>query len=283
MSLPQQLTRSDILPVLHRVLPFSFGREDTNVRALIRLGWYHLNRALLFDPRVLQRASSSASTNVSGSQSFESIEDMGLNVSNGVAGTIVLDYAQQLERNTALQQARDQRRQQAAEANGTLDAIKGRITGGRLFSHGTVALDSEVLALVERSAQGKADKLYATLKKKAVAFDALCDDYEMLLHTGKDESAYNCKDLKAYIGVRRLKEDKAIPNKKEALIAMKSRLANREQLDLKEHLSSHTKCDEDQIDDFLEQYYAELEAEIGEDGDDEEEVESDEIGQRAEV
>mmetsp|Transcript_13286 Transcript_13286/g.19913 ORF Transcript_13286/g.19913 Transcript_13286/m.19913 type:complete len:209 (+) Transcript_13286:318-944(+) len=208
---------------------------------------------------------------------------MGLNVSNGVAGTIVLDYAQQLERNTALQQARDQRRQQAAEANGTLDAIKGRITGGRLFSHGTVALDSEVLALVERSAQGKADKLYATLKKKAVAFDALCDDYEMLLHTGKDESAYNCKDLKAYIGVRRLKEDKAIPNKKEALIAMKSRLANREQLDLKEHLSSHTKCDEDQIDDFLEQYYAELEAEIGEDGDDEEEVESDEIGQRAEV
>lgn len=78
-------------------------------------------------------------------------------------------HNQQLERNTALQKARDERRREAAEANGTLEAIRGRITDGRLFSHGTVALDSEVLALVERSAQGKADKLYQSLKKKAVA------------------------------------------------------------------------------------------------------------------
>lgn len=128
-----------------------------------------MNRALINDPQVLQRATSSASANASESQSFANIEALRLNVSHGVVGTTFLDYNQQLERNTALQKARDERRREAAEANGTLEAIRGRSTNGRLFSHGTVALDSEVLALVERSAQGKADKLYQSLKKKAVA------------------------------------------------------------------------------------------------------------------
>ena len=160
-----------------------------------------------------------------------------------------------------------------------MEAIRGRITGGRLFSHGTVALDSEVLALVERSAQGKADKLYQSLKKKAVAFDEVSDAYEKLLTSGKDESTYGCKELKAYIAVRRLKEDKAIPTLKKDLLTMKSRLANRDVLGLKEHLTSHTKCSEEQIDDFLERYYSEAEAEIGE----EEDEESDDIGQREEV
>lgn len=91
MSLPQHLTRSDVLPVLHRVFPNSFGREDMNIRAMVRLGWYHMNRALINDPQVLQRATSSASANASESQSFANTEALRLNVSHGVVGTTFLD------------------------------------------------------------------------------------------------------------------------------------------------------------------------------------------------
>ena len=89
-----------------------------------------------------------------------------------------------------LKQARAERRRESEQAAGSLEHIKGRLTAGRLFSSGTVALDSEVLALVERSAQMKVDKLYERLWKKAVAFDAVNDEYRQLLRlrSGKAEN-----------------------------------------------------------------------------------------------
>jgi hypothetical protein len=48
---------------------------------------------------------------------------------------------------------------------------------------------------------------------------------------------------------------------KESLLRMKSRRANRDQLDLKEHLSSHTKYTGEQLDDSLTRYNADSDAE----------------------
>lgn len=66
--------------------------------------------------------------------------------------------------------------------------------------------------MVERFAQAKVDKLYERLRKKAVAFDAASDEYRNLLRSGKDESAYNCDNLKVFIKVRWLKDHKSVPN-----------------------------------------------------------------------
>lgn len=292
LEISQYLARSDILPILHRVLPTSFGDIASNVRALIRLGWFDMNRALMHDPRVMQRLISSSSASESGNESFESIEDMGLNVLSGVAGEAVLDYCQQFERNKALQKAREDRRRAAAEANGNLDHIRGKISGGEMYKSGTAACDGNLLARIGQKAQEKADKLYAITKKKAVKYDAMTECYEKLLTSGKREAKYSCKDMKAYITVRRIKEDGSIPSKKDELKGMMSRLANRQQLSLEEHLLSHTNLDEDQVADFLRRYDEDddVEEESGDGGDDadneEEEAQEEcdaDIGQREEI
>jgi hypothetical protein len=290
LQISQYLARSDILPILHRVLPTSFGETASNIRALIRLGWFHMNLALMHDPRVMQRRISSSTASESGNESFESIEDMGLNVSSGVAGEAVLDYCQQLQRNEAVQIARENRLQEAAEANGSLDHIRGRISGGGMYKSGTAACDKNLLARITQKAQENADKSYQITKKKAVKFDDYTEYYEKLLTSGKSLASYSCKDMKAYIAVRRIKEDGSIPSKKDALKAMMSRLANREQLSLEEHLLSHTNLDEDQVADFLRRYDEDddVEEESGDGGDDADEEEGQEvcdadIGQREEV
>lgn len=73
---------------------------------------------------------------------------------------------------------------------------------------------------------------------------------------------------------------KSVPTKKDDdLIQMKHRLATCEPVDLKGHLKPHIKCTEEQIDDFLTRYNADIDDESGDD----DEEECDEIGQREEV
>ena len=280
LKLTEALTRSDVIPILNRALPKSFGREESNKRSLARLGWNPLNRALLEDPRLLQRAvPSSASANATSGESYQSLDAMGLNLTNGTAGTTVMNYFQQLQSNVDLQQARDAQMQRADETQGSLEHIKGRITAGKLYGAGQAVCDSRVLALVEAREDARVDKLYETLRKKAISYDTILAKHEKLVASGKDQAKYTNSDMKVFIGVRRLKQDGSLPTTRPDLLRMMSNLANREQLDLKRYLMSHCpKNSEEEIDAFLTRYNN---SSVAESEDEDEELV--EIGQRAEV
>ncbi|KAK1747104.1 hypothetical protein QTG54_002448 [Skeletonema marinoi] len=252
---------------------------------MLERGWLHLNRALINDPRVLQRATSTSAA--SANASFVDINALGLNVSEGTAGMVAMDYSQQLERNTRLQEARNQRRQEAASAHSTLEHIQGqRLSGGLLFSHGHVALDQDVLDLLESRRQLKTDEKYQSLKKKAIALQKILNAHETLLSNRPHGEPVTNPELKAWIGVRWKKGDKTIPSTKTPLLTMKNDMATRHAMsELKELLVARKHCSSDEeADEFLSQFYEDLEAqaEADEDGSDED-AEGEEEGESSDA
>jgi hypothetical protein len=88
------------------------------------------------------------------------------------------------------------------------------------------------------------------------------DAYEALLGNGNRGEPKTIHELKAWIGVRWKKGDKAIPSKKQDLVDMKNDMATRNAMtDLKELLLARELCSDEDVDDFLSQFYDDLEAE----------------------
>ena len=54
MGINSDLEKSDMLPLINRIWPLSFGSVDTNKQAIRDRGWNPLNRCLLTDPEIIK-------------------------------------------------------------------------------------------------------------------------------------------------------------------------------------------------------------------------------------
>jgi hypothetical protein len=261
LKLPEILRRSDVIPLLHTVLPNSYGRLYNVLRALLDRGWLHMNRKLESDPRILQRTTSSASGSADGP--ITDTVALRLNVSTGAAGNATMTYMDQLNRNDKVAENRAILEAAATQGQGKLQHLQhSKLSGGVLFQHNHVALDSEVCDLVEKKEQNKADQQYAAFKKKATYYNKWIMKHEELLNIpGQHGEPNKCPELKAWIYVRLLKADGRVPSTKPELLAMKNRLANRQPQELKDLLVEFTKHDEEQVETYLEQFWREVEEE----------------------
>jgi hypothetical protein len=148
---------------------------------------------------------------------------------------------------------------QSHNLNAKLQHIQGQQhTGGLLFRHGHVALDQEVLDIVESSRQQKTNEKYQVLKKKSITFQEM----QALLRNGNRGEPKTNSELKAWIEVGGRRMIKTIPSKKQDFVDMKNDLVTPNAMtELIEFLLARKLCSDEEMEDFLSQFYDNLEAE----------------------
>ena len=122
MEMPLALNRSDILPLIHRAVALSFRRVESNKKALRARGWFECNWVLMDHPEVVKirtqnkatltsnpesaaplpesaapsvdASETSASDEMQASSRVKALENLNLNVVDGIAGTYAQDIFQ---------------------------------------------------------------------------------------------------------------------------------------------------------------------------------------------
>ena len=192
MEMSVALQRSDILPLIHRTIAPSFRCVESNKKALRARGWLECNWVLMDHPEVVRNTvqneatltsnpesaapppestapsvdapKTSASDKMQASSCVEALENLNLNVVDGVAGTYAQDILQYAVKKDAVHRKYNERKKEGTEARQRFSkaAAGMQLTGGLMFRERHTRCDDEVLKArrnaEQRKKDGKAEK-----------------------------------------------------------------------------------------------------------------------------
>jgi hypothetical protein len=167
------------------------------------------------------------------------LDGLDLNYVSGIAGEMTQDLLAVLLRKQKIHQAFVKRKEEGQRVRTRLAiALKEtRLTGGALFKVRHIVLDDEVLVLrKERDAAIRNGKRQGIIKF-VDNYNKRLERYRAVIATTKQEQKYTVPELKAWLTVRKTKEEGAMPTTLDALKAMYEKLKDKEPLTLPEYLA----------------------------------------------
>jgi len=263
MGMPVNIKTTDVIPVCNNAWPNSFGRVESNKRAIAKRGWGPLNRGLLKHPEVLKtKVSQTTTTQLSPSHHeippaetiiipdsptvlSELTADSdnlpkSLNLTSGYAGEFVTGMLQYAIKNEKNSENLSQRYKEGRTLKESLSEQENkRFSAGSLFKSNRVAIDWEVLEYMEEkekellriksTSMSKHTNEYLTTKKLA----------EEILATSKKPEAMKNSELKTLVKWKKRKGDDAIPSTKPLLLQRYSDTMGRLDLTLAQFLEEN--------------------------------------------
>jgi hypothetical protein len=166
------------------------------------------------------------------------LDSLNLNFIDGIAGTMTTNPMTFLLRKQKIHEAYQKRKEEGQRVRTRLqEALKGtRLTGGALFKIRKVVLCDEVLEVRKgRDAAIQNTKIDAVMKL-VEKFNKLLEKYSTVISSTRKEEECTNVELKAWLAVRKKKQDGAMPTTLPKLKDLYSKLKETEPLTLRAHL-----------------------------------------------
>ncbi len=188
----------------------SFAKVETNRKAVLTRGWgpKALNYNVLLHKEIIGTNRSKAS-----SQLTSTIEPNDLNITEGLAGTLVdricLKYNEESRQHDGAAEEQKKKRQDAAKEK--LEKHKKRVSVGLLVSSGQYRIDETVHGYVKRAEDKRMEKQCSEERKKQENYFRLHEKVEKIREKSLLPEKWNSSELATMIQWHRRKGDAKIP------------------------------------------------------------------------
>jgi hypothetical protein len=236
-AMPISISYEDVIPLINKAWPVSFGQVTTNRKAIADCGWYPPNRNLLLHKEITDVGGEPISIlNEEWINNGDNTIPMSFNFTDGPAGTCFEKVLQYRDGNGGIA-----RNQQAMQDGQSIlhDLENGRrLTSGFMVARGEHSLNNPIF-LQSCTEKRKNEEIAEHKKKKKQRRDLQrrISAVETLRFTKPCISEWNSKDCAIYMRYKKRKGDLAMPKSIHELRHRCSEISGRESPDISLHLS----------------------------------------------
>ena len=235
----------DIIPLVNRCWPKSFGRKDKNQNAIADRGWYPFNRNLLTLPEVratmtmteleeelvssiVISTQTTTCTTLAVTKPTPTFDPQYLNAPPPPADSLALNYStgtsafclDSLVQHSELMKSRERVKNERDNGKTVKEKIQAakRVTAGVLFKASSCRIGKDVFEVQRDHAQERLTIEMAKLNKVKQNYLLLKDKAAAVLALGKTPDKWSAKELKIVVAPLKRKEDGAMPKLKKELL-----------------------------------------------------------------
>ncbi len=222
LRLDFRIDRHDVVGLVHRSWEYSFARKESNKKAISERGWNPLTYNLLDHPELKKEKDSFAIKNAYQLASIngkENIDPSCLNFDDGVAKTMMDKIVEQKIRDRALEQAREEQREDImARRLETFNRCL-RMTAGVAFNAGTVELtDGRVHQRVIDQTRIREQNEIDAAERRRQQLENTKSKVDAIRSKSTDPTKWNANELNTMVSWFKRPGDSNIPKRKEQLL-----------------------------------------------------------------
>lgn len=214
-GIPISITYGDVIPLVNKAWPLSFGRKSTNKKAIADRGWFPPNRNILLHKEIQSTSNTnfemvSAGDNVENSTATNNLLSMNLNTTDGLAGSSFQKLLQNHARNGGVQR----HRQLLQDGTRIVDVIEQgkRLSSGLLIANGEHNLNVTTNLQALRKRKQKAINLSNKAARKArKELQQRITDVAQLRQSKPAIEKWTNKECSQFIQYKKQKNDTAKP------------------------------------------------------------------------